>query len=287
MKYLGTDFSAKIETFETNPNQQTKLGITMTLAIHNHTTESLCWQQWHINRPDRLNAIGTTLAGELTEALQFFRQNPPDHCRALVITATPVQKSDRTIWIAGGDLTELATLTRKSEGRQYATIMRSFCEGLERLPIPVITVVDGAAIGGGAELALSGDIRLATVRSSFEFKQLKIGLTTGYGASSRLISLLGKSRAQSLLYFCETIDAETAHENLLIHRLIPSSSTDDIGKSILNILQLEPSAVRAQKEMLRLASDSSGADHTWADDLFESIWMNETHTRNLSAWNKR
>jgi enoyl-CoA hydratase/carnithine racemase len=259
----------------------------MSLSIQNRTTEAFAWQHWNINRPERLNAIGTTLAGELTEALDFFRKSPPEDCRAVVITATPVQKTDRVIWIAGGDLTELAALKDKSAGRSYATMMRSLCEGLERVNVPVITIVDGAAIGGGAELALAGDVRFATVRSSFEFRQLKVGLATGYGASSRLISLIGKSRAQGLLYFSESVDAETAHREHLVHRLIPSSTADDIGKAILPILRLEPAAVRAQKSMLRLATETSGADHTWADEIFAAIWMNPTHKNTLDQWVSR
>ena len=259
----------------------------MTISITNHVTETLTWQRWHISRPERLNALGTTLAAELADTLDLTRKSPPADIRAIVITAESITKGDKQIWIAGGDLKELSTLPRKSDGRAYAKTMRDFCEGLEYLPMPVITVIDGAAIGGGAELALAGDIRFATVRSSFEFRQLKVGLSTGYGAASRIIDLLGKSRAQSLLYFCESMDAESAHQSGLIHRLITSASVDDIGKSILPILKLEPVAVAAQKKMLRLASTVPGADHTWADDVFESIWMNETHARTLESFVNR
>ena len=256
----------------------------MSLIITHRTTEAFAWQHWHISRPERLNAIGTTLAAELTDSLSLLRQTPSPEIRALVITAATVHRGDRSIWIAGGDLKELATLRTKSEARAYANTMRVFCEELERLPFPVITVMDGAAIGGGAELALAGDIRLATVRSSMEFKQLKIGLATGYGAASRLVQLLGKSKAQSLLYFCETLDAEQAHAGGLIHRLITSATPEDIGKAITPILSLEPAAVSAQKKMLRLAIEAPGAAHTWADDIFESIWLNETHAHTLSTW---
>ena len=256
----------------------------MSLIINHRTTETHAWHHWHISRPERLNAIGTTLAAELTDSLALLRQSPPSDVRALVVTAATVHKGDRSIWIAGGDLKELAALRSRSEARAYAAMMRVFCEALERLPFPVITVMDGAAIGGGAELALAGDIRLATVRSSLEFKQLKIGLATGYGAASRLVQLLGKSKAQSLLYFSETVDAEQAHACGLIHRLITAATPEEIGKSILPILSLEPAAVAAQKKLLRLATEAPGAATTWSDDIFESLWLNETHARTLSSW---
>lgn len=259
----------------------------MSISITNHTTEAFGWQRWHISRPERMNALGTTLAGELAETLALTRNNPPHAIRAIVITAENVTRGDKSIWIAGGDLKELAQVSTKAEGRAYANVMRTFCEGLEYLPMPVVTIVDGAAIGGGAELALAGDIRLATVRSSFEFKQLRLGLSTGYGAASRLTELLGKSRAQSLLYFCESLEAEEAHRVGLIHRLITSAGDDDIGKAIFPILQLEPTAVTAQKKMLRLATNLPAGNHTWSDEIFESIWMNETHAKNLADFGKK
>jgi enoyl-CoA hydratase/carnithine racemase len=259
----------------------------MTVKITNHSVEGFGWQQWHIARPERLNAIGTGLAGELSDTLDLIRKNPPAGIRAIVITAETVTKGDKSIWIAGGDLKELAMLKTKPEGRAYAKTMREFCEGLEYLTMPVVTVIDGAAIGGGAELALAGDVRFATVRSSLEFKQLKMGLATGYGAASRLVELLGKSRAQSLLYFSESLDAEEAHQQGLVHRLIPSASADDIGGAILPILRLEPAAVSAQKKLLRHTTTLSPGDHTWADDVFESIWLNETHVRNLEEFSRR
>jgi enoyl-CoA hydratase/carnithine racemase len=259
----------------------------MTIIVSNHSTESFGWQRWHVSRPDRLNAIGVSIAKELTDTLELARRQVNTGIRAVVITAESQTRGDRVVWIAGGDLKELSELSLKREGGDYARSMRLFCEGLEYLPFPVITVVDGAAIGGGAELALAGDVRFATVRSSFEFKQLKIGLATGYGAASRLTELLGKSRAQSLLFFAETLDAEVAHQSGLVHRLITSSSVEDIGKAILPILQLEPAAVFAQKKMLRCASSAAGANHSWSDEIFESIWMNETHSKNLESFKKR
>jgi enoyl-CoA hydratase/carnithine racemase len=227
------------------------------------------------------------VARELAETMDMTRRSLEPHIRAIVITAETVIKSNKAIWIAGGDLSELAELRESRDGRDYAHTMRCFCEGLETLPVPVITVVDGAAIGGGAELALAGDVRFATVRSVFEFKQLKMGLATGYGSASRLIELLGKSKAQSLLYFSESLDAESAHKDGLVHRLISSSSHDDISKAIVPLIKLEPTAVSAQKKMLRLAVAQPSANHSWADDIFESIWMNDSHAENLAAFNSR
>jgi len=259
----------------------------MTVNITNHIINALTWQNWHICRPERLNALGTTLARELTDTLEYARDHLAPEVRAVVITAETVVKSGQAYWIAGGDLVELSELNQKHQARDYAKTMREFCEGLEALPVPVVTVVDGSAIGGGAELALAGDLRLATVRSTFEFKQLKLGLATGYGSACRLVDLLGKSKVQSLLYLCSSIDAETAHREGLIHSLISSATSEEIALQLLPLLELEPRAVRAQKKMLRLATSQPSGDHRWADEIFESIWLNETHAKNLAEFKSR
>jgi enoyl-CoA hydratase len=258
----------------------------MNVTIKNHTTEGLMWQNWHIARPERLNALGTTICCELNTALDLARTDLPKDVRAIVITAETVVRNENAYWIAGGDLIELSQLNSKSKGRGYAESMRCFCQGLETLSLPIFTVVDGIAIGGGAELAIAGDIRFATSRSIFEFRQLKVGLPTGYGAATRLVELVGKSQAQRLLYFCSSLDSQACLDLGLIHSLISSTSLDDIGSKILPILQLEPRAFAAQKKMLRLATSQMTGDQKWADDIFESAWMNQTHSQILANFKK-
>ncbi len=96
----------------------------MTVKVSNHSMDNLFWQNWHVSRPDRLNAIGTTVARELTETMEMTRKSLESRIRAIVITAETVIKSNNTIWIAGGDLSELGELHEKTQGRDYARTMR-------------------------------------------------------------------------------------------------------------------------------------------------------------------
>src|SRR5262249_1671849 len=142
--------------------------------------------RWTIARPERGNALGTTVAAELLGALADLGGDA-DTPRAVVLTAECVSKGSQRTWIAGGDLKELAAIASGREARAYAASLWAFIDGLAKLPMPVIVAVDGAAIGGGAELALAGDLRLATAASTLDFKQLRVGLATGYGSAKRLV----------------------------------------------------------------------------------------------------
>lgn len=251
---------------------------------------------WRINRPERVNAIGMTLAKALVDLLSPLHADlkawhassaecPP--VRALVISATPTRRGRNPVWIGGGDLKELALLGDREQGRAYAGALSGFCSMLEELPIPVVTAVNGAAIGGGAEVALAADIRVATRISTFEFRQLRVGLATGYGGATRLVNLVGKSMAQRLLYFAESHDAAKLETFGLVHKV----ANDDADlvvtvKNILrNLLVCEPRAFAAQKEMFRIATNQpTTAAYAAELEQFVQIWMNPSQKRFLERF---
>ncbi len=244
--------------------------------------------EWRIERPERLNGLGTTLARELTLALAELRRRGVMP-RALVLTATPVAKGPRRTWVAGGDLKELTELKTGAEARAYATSLSAFIAGLDELPCPVIIAVDGAAIGGGAELALAGDLRLATGASSFEFKQLKVGLATGYGGAGRLVELVGLGKAQAILYRSETLTAGEALALGLVHEVANDDRDLEARCHDLasQLAALSPQAFAAQKAMLWHAVRSHpGAARAAEAELFTRIWRNPEHQRFLSDFNK-
>jgi enoyl-CoA hydratase/carnithine racemase len=242
-------------------------------------------ERWTIVRPERGNALGTTLASELTAALGALNAKP-EKPRALVLTATPVVNGARRTWIAGGDLKELATLGSGTEARAYAASLAAFIDGLDELAVPVIVAVDGDAIGGGAELALAGDIRIATKASRWVWKQLRAGLATGYGSAGRLVRTVGRARAQGLLFLGETFGIEDALRYGVAHR----AADDEHGLAQLTdavlagLLQLAPEAIAAQKAMLQLAAKGSPDAAAGELALFAGLWRNPGHARFLAAF---
>ena len=256
----------------------------MTVQVSVESIGNHRFLRWHIHRPERMNAIGTSIAGELSDALSLALSEPPAGMRALVITAETVVRDKKATWIAGGDLHELAALETQAQGQAYAAMMHRFCLQLELLPIPVITFVDGAAIGGGAEIAIAGDIRIATKRSNFEFRQLKMGLSTGYGAAARLCHLIGKAKAQQLIYFCETLSPDEALALGLVHRVLESA--DDMATVLNPLFELEPLAFAAQKKLFHMAIERS-SDATVADQIFGRLWRNRTHIKMLENFKNK
>jgi enoyl-CoA hydratase len=242
-----------------------------------------------IRRPERLNALGTDIGRALNQALDrlataFTKAKPS--CKLVVLTAEEVKRPSANIWIAGGDLKELSGLAEGAQGRAYAESFSKACQKLEALPVPAVAAIHGNAIGGGAELALGCDLRLATRESALVFKQLEIGLPTGYGATRRLVELVGKSRATEIMFLCRTLSANKAHELGIVHETF--ASKDEMLSRLKELDQhfgkLSFEAVAAQKAMLRGALQDRTAAFAEELELFQSAWMNPTHKANVQKF---
>jgi enoyl-CoA hydratase/carnithine racemase len=190
-------------------------------------------------------------------------------------------------WIAGGDLRELDQLATKGEVKAYVSQIHGFLRWVEQRAGAVIMVIDGLAIGGGAEFSLSGDIRLATAYSQWSFKQGSLGLTTGFGGASRLVSLVGTSRSEKILYGMQTINSHSALEWGFIHEI---AETQEGLWSLVHdwcqkISQWHPEAFAAQKAMLYAAKMSPPGTHRALEtELFVDIWGNPLHRQKTQAF---
>lgn len=246
---------------------------------------------WTIDRQARFNALGPVIGAELLQLcmqleheLQAFVTDrplaePPYRC--LILRAQTVRRGqNQPIWIAGGDLQELAQLPDPADGRAYASEWTRIGLILQDLPIPVIAVIQGAAIGGGVELALAADLRLATEESSLHFKQLEVGLATGYGSCQRLVNLIGLARATDLLLRCRRLSAVQAQSLGLINDL---AENDEALESLLatvihDLSRLSARSLWAQKQMLQ--GPFVDKKSQWADrelDIFQELWMHPAH----------
>jgi enoyl-CoA hydratase/carnithine racemase len=224
-----------------------------------------------------------------SELVAWEKRGLPEHdapCRVLIIEAELAGR-DSDIWIAGGDLIELSQLTEQGAGGRYSAAMSSVLAGLESLPIPVLAVIDGAAIGGGTEFALAADIRIASPSCRFDFRQLQVGLCSGYGSCHRLIAAVGFSRAKDFLLRGRTIAGEELLNSGLVHELAPSR--EDLFKLAIKIAEdlcaLHPRAIAEQKRMLAQAQDLlNERDRNSEVKAMESLWMNDIHRSVLNRF---
>lgn len=173
-----------------------------------------------INRPDKLNALNHLLLNELDAALDEVAEH--NRVWALVITGAGTKA-----FVAGADINEIATLESQEDGVEFSRFGQHIFSKIERMTIPVVMAVNGYALGGGLELAMSGDIRLASETAQFGQPEVNLGVIPGYGGTQRLARLIGRDRAKMLIFTGERISAEDAYRLGLVDRVLPASDLVD------------------------------------------------------------
>lgn len=184
-----------------------------------------------INRPKKLNALNREVLDELTEAVDHVEES--DTIKALIITGG----GDKA-FVAGADIKELSSLNSTS-GEELSLKGQQIFLNLENCSKPVIALVNGYALGGGAELAMACHIRLATPNAVFGLPEVSLGLIPGYGGTQRLPQLIGKSKAMELILTGGQVKADEALSLGLVNRVVENdealkSAKQMAGKMIKN-----------------------------------------------------
>lgn len=197
-----------------------------------------------LNRPSVLNALNAQLLGELSIALTELERN--DDVRAIVITG-----SGPKAFAAGADIGELNALPGAFQGAEKARTGQAVTLQIERLKKPVIMAVNGFALGGGCELAMAGDIRIAAENARFGQPEVNLGLIPGYGGSQRTTRLLGKGMAMYLCLTGDMIDAQEALRIGLVQKVVAQDALLDEAKKLAQtIASKAPLAIEACKRAI-------------------------------------
>ena len=167
-----------------------------------------------VNRPDKLNALNAATIGELGDAINEIRQR--DDIGGAILTGAG------RAFVAGADISELAAQT-PMQAKQRALRGQQIFRRFETSPKPVIAAVNGFALGGGCELAMSCHLRIASEVAKFGQPEVKLGICPGYGGTQRLPRLVGMGRALQLLMTGEMIDAAEALRIGLVNRVVPAA----------------------------------------------------------------
>jgi len=205
-----------------------------------------------VNRPDKLNALSNELTEEL---LQFLEQVEKDvDLRVLVITG-----AGEKAFVAGADIKELVERDAV-KGRDVSRFRQALFARIENLPIPVIAAVNGYALGGGLELALACNIRIASEKAQFGAPEVKLGIIPGDGGTQRLPRLVGLGRAMELVLTGDFIDALEAHRIGLANRVVPHEELmDNVMTLAKKIASRPPLAVKYVKEAVNRSQEGDTA----------------------------
>ena len=195
-----------------------------------------------INRPDVRNALSTQVLGDIREALADFRHD--DRVRVVVFTGA----GDRA-FAAGADIKELRERTFLDA---LASIMQAVYDEIEDYEKPTIAAVNGLALGGGCELAMACDIRIASENARFGQPEVNLSIIPGAGGTQRLARLVGKGKATEMILTGEIIDAEEARRVGLVTQVVqPDGLMDAVRETTRAIMSKGPLAIRLAKLAIR------------------------------------
>lgn len=205
-----------------------------------------------IQRPEALNALNTAFFKEMNEMLNEIELDST--IKVLIITG------EGKAFAAGADIAEMVHMEQEA-GTRFSAIGQEVFNRIEHLPIPVIAAINGFALGGGMELALSCDIRIASGKAKFGQPEVNLGLIPGYGATQRLPRLIGLSNALYLLLTAEIIDAPEALRLGIIQRITEPSDLITTALTMAGNLATKGSqAVKKIKEITHKGFSMSLAD---------------------------
>src|SRR5215510_1582071 len=231
-----------------------------------------------VNRPAQRNAIDFATMDELEEALTVLEKD--EALRALVLTG------GGDTFVSGGDLKDFQVLVTAEDGKRMARRMGSILTRLSCLPVPVIAALNGPAVGGGTEVALACDLRVAAANAYFSFRQVTMGIMTAWGGAPRLLALLGFSRSLYYLLTAERISPDQALQMGLVQRITPE------GQAVAGAVELAqqlvnqpPLAVQAIKRTLRkiqgVPFDAAAAIEV---QEFGEVWASADHQEAVDAF---
>lgn len=199
-----------------------------------------------LRRPDKLNALSPELLSQGQEVLRRIAADAE--------VASVIVRGEGRAFCAGADLAAMSELTPMQALDRFAG--GGFWSDLENLPQPTIAAIHGFCFGGGCELALACDFRLAADNAQFGQPEIKVGLIPGAGGTQRLPRLVGMTKAKEMVLLGEPIDAQEAHRVGLVNRVVPADQLEEeAGRWAEKLARLPPRSVRMAKAVMNRGRD--------------------------------
>lgn len=196
-----------------------------------------------IQNPKALNALSTAVLSDMEEIFLEIQQKKDIYC---VILTGEGEKS----FVAGADIAEMKEKT-VDEAKEYGAFGNRVFRLIETLHCPVIAAINGFALGGGCELAMACDIRIASENAVFAQPEVGLGITPGFGGTQRLMRLIPQGIAKEMIYSGKMVKAQRAYEIGLVNAVYPLTDLMEEAKKLANtIAQQAPIAVEKAKQVM-------------------------------------
>ena len=230
-----------------------------------------------INRSEALNALNSSVLDEIGDCFDNIDINA---VRAVVLTGEGIKS-----FVAGADIGEMSKLS-KAEGEAFGKKGNDIFRKIETFPIPVIAAINGYALGGGCELAMSCDIRICSDNAVFGQPETGLGITPGFGGTQRLARLVGTGMAKQLIYTAKNIKADEALRIGLVNAVYTQEELLETAKKMAKgIAKNAPIAVRACKKAINDGLDVKMDDAIVIEEkLFGSCFETYDQIEGMSSF---
>jgi len=231
-----------------------------------------------VNRPKALNALDYQTIAELGEAMAELAAN--QSVKVIILTG-----AGEKAFVAGADIAYMLSLT-PMQAQEFSRHGQKVFSQIESMPKPVIAAVNGFALGGGCELSMACDIRVASEKAKFGQPEVSLGIMAGFGGTQRLARLVNPGVAKEILFTGDIYDAQAALKFGLVSKVVPADELMDVCKKMARrIASMGPVGVRFTKEAVNqgLDMDQEKAFNIEAD-LFGVIFSTADQKEGMSAF---
>ena len=234
-----------------------------------------------IDRPEVRNALGLATVAELDRAL--------DDALAGDVAVLVIRGGGDRAFVSGGDLKELAAIRTHDDAVAMALTVRRLLDRIAGFPVPVLAALNGHALGGGAEVAIAADVRVAADDVRIGFNQVTLGIMPAWGGAERLAQVIGRGRAMLALATGDLYDAAAAQALGLVDVVVPRASFDAQWRTLARRLaDSAPGATRAIKAVLGAAVPTHRPDlEAAAADEFARLWTADAHWAAVDALERK
>lgn len=224
-----------------------------------------------LNRPDKRNALSRSLLGALRATFE-------SHAADDNLVAAVLRGAGDKSFAAGGDLADLDALRSEQDGRDMALLARGALDAVRDFPVPVVAALNGDALGGGAELSVSCDFRVAAAHARIGFIQGRLAISTAWGGGVDLIALVGRRIALRLLCAAEILDAARALDIGLVDAVAdrPQALDQAVETFIAPLRTISPQVHRSFKALANAMRDRGAAEDVEHAN-FAACWAHPDH----------